>query len=74
MAKRGVHEFVVAVEIPDGVTTGDMVDYIREAVGCWAKTADPGGNDDPGDRLFNLDTESVRVRHVVKRAKPRKGG
>lgn len=68
MANRRTHEFVVSVAIPEGVTTGDMTAYIEQAVRTWA------GSKSPDDPIYDLDRASVKVRHVRKAAKPRKGG
>lgn len=59
--KRRVHEFVVSVVVPDGMTTVQMVDVIRRLVVAGAPT-------------YFSELGAVRVRHVPKVGKPRKGG
>lgn len=57
-------QFVVTLEMPEGVTAAGMADYIANAVGFER------GRRNPEDPLFRLDAGSVRVKSVPK--KPRK--
>jgi hypothetical protein len=55
-------KFEVSVEMPEGVGVREMQDYIRDAVGTWAKSTDP---ESP---IFDLNYDSVKVK-VVKEEK-----
>jgi hypothetical protein len=48
-------EFLVSVNVPDGVGVREMRAYLREAVVTWAK----GG--DPENPLFDLRDRDVKV-------------
>lgn len=56
--------FVVSLEMPEGATVTEVREYIRDSVAsCKGGLRPPGGlgPDDPGDPLFELDGESVKV-------------
>jgi hypothetical protein len=51
-------EFVVRLDMPEGVTALEMEGYIEDAVACWK------GRCGPDDPIYNLDGKSVRARLV----------
>lgn len=51
-------EFGVTVEMPDGVTSRMMVEYIEDAVATLR------GSFSPDDPLFDLDPDSVKVERL----------
>ena len=61
-------QFVVKLELPEGVTKRGLADYVRDAVQCWkgglwhgdASHDDPEAHDP--DPLFLLDPTKVTVR------------
>lgn len=66
MPANRVHQFVVTVELPEGVTVAEMTGYIDRAVSCRK------GGMDPDSPIYDLDGKTVRVRHVPKKRKARK--
>lgn len=56
-------QFIVGVEIPDGVSAKEMTSYIREAVTMWSK----GTN--PEDPIFEIGDRRVTVKIVKKENK-----
>lgn len=65
--KRRKHEFIVTVDIPEGVTVSEMAGYIERAVALW----DGGEYESVGPPVPR---HEVRVRHVQKTRAARKGG
>lgn len=65
MTKRtGRIIFTVSLVLPPDARAADMRGYIAEAVAVWrGQLRPPGGHndDDPGDPLWHLDPDSVRV-------------
>lgn len=64
--------FLVRLKVPPGATIGDVRHYIEEAVSTWRGSLRPPNaygyeDDEPGDPLFELDVDSVKVRHIRKR-------
>lgn len=55
--------FLVAVDLPDGVTVSEMADYILDAVGFMK------GCQHPDDPIFSLEPDSVTVQIIA----PKKG-
>jgi hypothetical protein len=56
--------FSVSFELPDQVTVDRVRDYVEDAVANWARALRPPGgfgDEDPGDPLFRLDPNTVRV-------------
>ena len=63
-------KFVVEMEIPKGAKIIDCVEYISDAVTSWVGSLHPPGAygpDDPGNPLFMLNRDSVRVTRLYKR-------
>lgn len=57
-------KFIVELEVPEGAKIADVVEYLSDAVASWAGSLrPPGGYDnlDPGDPLFMLNRDSIRV-------------
>ena len=73
MTKQGRRiTFAVSLVLPSGARVAAMREYIEEAVATWhGQLRPPGAHDDldPGDPLFNLDADSVRVTHLRSRKK-----
>ena len=60
----------VSFEVPSPTRKTDCSDYVRDAVGAWRgqlRPPDADGPATPGDPMWYLDPESVRVRHVSKK-------
>lgn len=53
-------EFVVSVDMPDGVKVAEMAGYIGDAVATYK------GCLDPDEAIYGLDGNSVKVRPVPK--------
>lgn len=63
-------EFRVSLVPPSGVDAARLRAYIEEAVGTWCGQLRPMGgygDDDPGDPLFHLDRDSVKVSRIHRR-------
>jgi len=62
--KPNTDKIVVEVDVPEGCTKTDIKEYVLDAV-CTMKGSyrPPGGESpsDPGDPMFDLDADSVRV-------------
>jgi hypothetical protein len=59
--------FVVSLDVPEGSSVTDVKDYIEDAVRTWCgslRSAGGYGEDDPGDPMFYLDKDSVKVRRM----------
>lgn len=77
MAKRGKKAtfritFAVSLVLPPGARAAAAREYIEDAVASWrGQLRPPGGYDDndPGDQLFNLDTDTIRVTRLRSRKK-----
>jgi hypothetical protein len=57
--------FTVSMTRPDGALIEDCRAYIQDAVSTWhGGLRPPGGygDDDPGDPMFKLDSDSVKVK------------
>lgn len=67
MAKRSKRiGFLVEFDQPEGANISDCRAYILDAVSTWRGSLRPPGgygDDDPGDPLFNLDGDTVRVNY-----------
>lgn len=64
MAKLKRKAFRVSVIMPIGVTVKEMREYIKDSVATMKGSLRPPGgmgDDDPGDPLFALDGDSVKV-------------
>lgn len=59
--KRNRRQFIVAVDIPNGVTVAEVAQLIEDAVACWPKSMNP---DDP---IFDLDGKTIRVKAIPKK-------
>ncbi len=55
-------QFVVKLELPEGVTKQGAADYVREAVQSWRGGLCPGDEYTDPDPLFGLDPDKVAVR------------
>lgn len=65
-------ELVVAVRarVPNNVTMEEFREYVLDAVASWRGSLRPPysyDDDDPGDPLWGLDPDSVRVTRLYKR-------
>lgn len=64
--------FTVTMKQPRGATLTDIRQYIDEAVTKWRGSLRPPGaydNEDPGDPMFGLDTDTVRVSRCVSKSR-----
>lgn len=59
--KKNRRQFLVTLDMPDGVSVEEMRTYIEEAIGAWK------GSFDPESALFNLNGDSVKAKSVPKR-------
>jgi len=50
-----IKQYVVTVDVPNGVPEGEMCSYIEEAVGTWR------GQMDPEEALFDLNSKTVKA-------------
>lgn len=60
--------FIVSLEPPPLATKAELRRYVEDAVGCMKGAYRPPGGygpDDPGDPVFELDGDTVRVRHYT---------
>lgn len=58
--------FIVSFELPDGADRDDAQTYVEEAVSSFQGSLRPPGaygDDDDGDPMFCLNSDSVRVRN-----------
>lgn len=65
--RRKKLSFVVTIEQPDGALVEDCRAYIFDAVSTWAGSLRPPGayeENDPGDPLFSLDRDTIKVRRA----------
>lgn len=65
--RRKKLSFVVTMKQPDGALVEDCRTYIYDSVSTWAGSLRPPGayeENDPGDPLFSLDRESIKVRRT----------
>ena len=60
--------FYVTLDIPEGASEEDVMDYLADAVKSWAGALFPGsgtaygeGDDSDADPMFSLNRDSVRV-------------
>jgi len=56
--------YTVCLEVPTGATNTDIIQYITESVQTWrGQLRPPGayGDDDPGDVMWGLNAETVKV-------------
>lgn len=60
----------VSFDLPEGADRRDAVDYVADAVKTWRGQCRPPGSyseDDDGDPMFGLDSDSVTVTTKTKR-------
>ncbi len=69
MSKKVRYSFTVSFEMPEYTPKSLCREYIKDAVASWRGQLQPpcAYNDlDPGDPMWYLDPNSVRVGHVKK--------
>lgn len=62
-------QFKVTLEVPEGATIADCKEYILDSVQTWCGALRPPfacGDNDPGNPMFGLNRDSVRVVQVRK--------
>lgn len=71
MTRRTGHEetiqLVVSFVRPKGATIEEMIAYVDDAVSTWTGQCRPPcalSDDDPGDPMFGLDQNTVKVRRL----------
>jgi hypothetical protein len=55
-------KFVVELELPKFATKTDAKGYVEDAVKSWHGSLFPGDFGDDGDPMFDLDSDTVKVR------------
>ena len=73
MTKPKLVKFTVELELPEGVSMTELKGYIEDAVSSWKGSFEPPnayGDGSPGDPLFSLNGDSVRVAFF---RKPKRG-
>jgi hypothetical protein len=59
----------VTFKLPPGALIDEAVLYTLDAVSTWKGSLQPPnayGDGEPGDPMFNLDSDSVRVRYLCR--------
>lgn len=69
--------FKVTLEVPKGATLADCTEYILDAVSTWRGQLRPPtsiDDNDPGDPMWPLDGDTVKVTRLTNRRSKRDGG
>lgn len=73
MTKQRIVKFTVSLPLPPGATVRDAQDYVFEAVRTWRGSLRPPGSyddADPGDPMWELDEDAVKVTRQRARRSP----
>jgi hypothetical protein len=60
--------FKVSFELPENATINDAYHYVEDSVASWhgsLRPAESYGDNDPGDPMFNLNSDTVTVEKVI---------
>lgn len=58
--------FLVVIEQPDKAMVHECISYIKDAVTSWrGQCRPPDGYDDPGDPMWWLEPNSVKVTKII---------